>query len=62
MEQYIINAVIKKIKEDLVNGSPHDLEKLLSNVYRGEEGVCELVDFADIKVEFKFKNKNDEEV
>lgn len=54
MEQYIINAAIKKIKEDLVNGSPHGLEELLSKVYRGEAGVCELVDFADIKVEFKF--------
>ena len=60
MEQYIINAVIKKVKEDLVNGSSRDLEKLLSKVYRGEAGVCELADFADIKVEFNFKSKDNE--
>ncbi|MGL5261108.1 MAG: hypothetical protein ACRC9P_01860 [Bacteroides sp.] len=60
MEQYIINAAIKKIKEDLVNGSPHGLEELLSKVYRGEAGVCELADFADIKIEFNFKSKENE--
>ena len=60
MDRYIINAVIKKIKDDLVNGSPTALEELLYKVYCGEAGVCDLVDFANIKVEFK--NKNNEEV
>lgn len=55
MDRYIINAVIKKIKDDLVNGSSADLEELLLKVYSGEAGVCDLVDFADIKIEFKSK-------
>lgn len=55
MEQHIINAVINKIKDDLVNGSPADLEELLYKVYCGEAGVCDLVDFAHIKIEFKSK-------
>ena len=60
MDRYIINAVIKKIKDDLVNGSPTALEELLYKVYCGEAGVCELADFADIKIEFSFKSKENE--
>ena len=48
-------VVIKKIKFDLSNGNSVGLEELLSKVYSGEAGVCDLADFAEMKIEFKSK-------
>lgn len=57
MDRCIINGVIKKIKDDLVSGNQAGLEKLLFEVYKGEANVCDLVDYADITVEFEFKKQ-----
>ena len=56
MDKAIINAVIKKIKEDLVNGQPKELREFLYKVYKGEADVCDLVDYAGIEISFSAKD------